>query len=315
EWWYITGRLAAPDQTAFGFQVTFFRSRIDAAQDNPSRFAAKQLIVAHAAVTDLAGQRLLHEQRIAREGLGLAGAAVDDTQVQLKDWSLQRTGSAGQSLYTARITANDFAFDLNLRGTQPLLLQGQAGYSRKGPLPSQASRYYSQPQLAVQGQLTLNGKARSVTGRAWMDHEWSESAMPPEAVGWDWIGMNLHDGSALMAARVRRADGSALWAGGSFRQTGQAARIFAHDEVRFKPGRYWQSPATHARYPTEWQVDTPVGRFTVRARLDAQELAGQPGTGTVYWEGLSTLLDQAGQRVLGEGYLEMTGYAKPLVFF
>jgi len=313
EWWYITGRLRTADRQTLGFQVTFFRSRVDTAQDNPSQFAARQLILAHAAITDVAGRQLLHDQRIAREGLGLAGAKLEDTHVHLRDWSLKRSGDATQSLYQAQAKAQDFGFTLAMRSTQAPLVQGQAGYSRKGPLPSQASRYYSQPQLAVTGQVSLHGKVQAVTGQAWMDHEWSEGLLAPEAVGWDWIGMNLRDGSALMAFRLRRQDGSTLWAGGSFRAPGQAARIFKPDEVRFTPGRTWQSPATHATYPVEWQVDTPAGRFTVRALLDAQELAGQQSTGTVYWEGLSELR-HADQRVVGEGYLEMTGYAGKLVF-
>jgi len=312
EWWYITGRLLTADRQTLGFQLTFFRSRVDTAQGNPSQFAAKQLILAHAAITDLAGRQLLHDQRIAREGLGLAGASTQDTHVHLKDWSLQRTGGAPHSTYEAQVKAATFGFTLALRGTQPPLVQGQGGYSRKGPLPSQATRYYSQPQLNVHGQVQLKGQARAVTGRAWMDHECGEGLLAPDAVGWDWIGMNLRDGGALMAFRVRRADGSVSWAGGSLRSAGQADRIFKHDEVRFTPGRTWQSPATHARYPVEWQVDTPAGRFTVRSLLDAQELAGQQSTGTVYWEGLSELLD-ADQRVVGDGYLEMTGYASPMV--
>ncbi|MDO9003355.1 MAG: carotenoid 1,2-hydratase [Aquabacterium sp.] len=312
EWWYITGRLRTADRQTLGFQVTFFRSRVDTAQDNPSQFAAKQLILAHAALTDAAGRQLLHDQRIAREGLGLAGASTADTHVYLKDWSLQRSGSTTQSLYQAQVKAQAFSFQLGMRSTQAPLVQGQAGYSRKGPLPSQASRYYSQPQLAVTGQVTLKGQTQAVTGQAWMDHECGEGLLAPDAVGWDWIGMNLRDGSALMAFRVRRADGSTSWSGGSFRAPGQATHIFKPEEVRFTPGRTWQSPATHATYPVEWQVITPVGRFTVHALLDAQELAGQQSTGTVYWEGLSELRD-ADQRVVGEGYLEMTGYAKPMV--
>lgn len=313
EWWYITGRLVTVERQALGFQLTFFRSRVDTAHGNPSGFAVKQLIMAHAAITDLAGRQLLHDQRIAREGMGLAGASTQDTHVHLRDWSLQRTGSATESRYQARIKAQAFGFDLDLRSTQAPLLQGQAGYSRKGPLPSHASRYYSQPQLTVQGQLQRSGRTQAVTGRAWMDHECGgENLLAPDAVGWDWVGMNLHDGGALMAFRVRRADGSTSWTGGSVRVPGQPDRVFRPEEVRFTPVRTWRSPATHANYPVEWQVDTPAGRFTVRALLDAQELAGQQVTGTVYWEGLSALLD-AGDRVVGEGYLEMTGYANPMV--
>ena len=132
--------------------------------------------------------------------------------------------------------------------------------------------------------------------------------MDPGAVGWDWIGMNLDDGSALMAFRMRRADGSTLWSGGSHRRAGAAKRDFSDGEVVFTPGRAWTSAASSTRYPVEWQVSTPSGAFGVRALLDDQELDSRISTGAIYWEGLALLVDGAGRRV-GRGYLEMTGYA------
>jgi len=343
EWWYLTGELQAVPTTGsstepgapparYGFQITFFRSRVDVAAASRSAFAARQLIFVHTALTDLAGQRLLHDQRIARAGFGLAQAEEGDTRVALHGWTLQRSGPVDHSVYTSHIAARDFALDLRFTQTQPLLLQGQAGYSRKGPHPEQASRYYSQPHLQVQGQLQLKvpsgrppespspkatkqpgqqGQPISVQGQAWLDHEWSESVLDAEAVGWDWIGMNLAGGGALTAFRLRRADGSTLWSGGSHRAPGQAPRAFANGEVRFTPVRSWTSPATGTRYPVEWTIDTPTGRHTVRALLDAQELDSRGSTGSVYWEGLSQLLDTQGREV-GRGYLEMTGYASRL---
>jgi len=304
EWWYVTGEL----QGVGGFQVTFFRSRTDV--EGQGRFAPRQLLFAHAALTDLGAKKLQHAQRIARwngdEAATLAAAANSDTRVHIGRWRLAR--EAGR--YAAQVDDRDagFALDLTLMPTQPVLLQGDAGFSRKGPEPSQASHYYSQPQLAVQGTLVRGAKRESVSGSAWLDHEWSETLMHPDAVGWDWIGFNLDNGGALMAFRLRRADGSALWAGGSHRGADGRTRSFSNDEVRFTPGRTWTSPATRASYPVEWQVETPAGRHTVRARLDAQELDSRATSGTVYWEGLSELLDSNGQRV-GRGYLEMTGYA------
>ena len=130
-------------------------------------------------------------------------------------------------------------------------------------------------------------------------------------MGWDWIGFNLFDGAALMAFRLRRADGSVLWAGGSFREAAGALRVFAAGDVSFRPGRHWTSPHTHAAYPVEWQVDTPAGRFHVAALRDDQELDSRESTGSVYWEGLSALRRDDGP-VVGWGYLELTGYADRL---
>ncbi|HEY8907704.1 MAG TPA: carotenoid 1,2-hydratase [Rhodoferax sp.] len=319
EWWYVTGELQA-QQHRFGFQLTFFRSRVPGTQDMRSAFAAKQLIFAHAAVTDVAGQRLLHDQRIARSSgdtqVDLAQASTTDTDVTLRDWSLQRHGPS----YQARANGQDFAFNLALLETQPLLLQGDQGLSSKGPQPEQSSDYYSLPQLAVTGTLTLAGQALPVTGRAWLDHEWSQSIMAPQAVGWDWMGMNLDDGSALTAFSLRDKTGVTVWAGGSWRARGAATPVvFAPEQVIFKPERFWKSPASGAIYPVQWSVEVPsrlagaasTQRYTVRAVVDNQELDSSRSTGAIYWEGLSDLLDAQGQRV-GRGYLEMTGYAQPL---
>ena len=308
EWWYVTGNLQA-DSRLWGFQVTFFRSSTGLQADASSRFAATELVFAHAALTDLAERRLHHDQRIARSGFGIAQAGAGDTDVGLRDWGLKRS----EGSYRARVVSDSagFTLDLQITPTQPLLLQGEAGLSRKGPSPEHTSRYYSEPQLAVQGALKLDGSPIAVTGRAWLDHEWSDTFMPAQAVGWDWIGMNLDDGSALTAFRLRSADGSSVYAGGSFRQRGEAVRSFAPGEVTFTPGRIWQSAASKARYPVQWTVATPAGRFAVAALLDDQELDSRGSTGSIYWEGLSDLLDDSGQRI-GRGYLEMTGYAAAL---
>jgi predicted secreted hydrolase len=350
EWWYVTGWLAAapgsapgadPPRALLGFQITFFRSRTDVDRRHPSRFAATQLLFAHAAISDLrdpARPRLRHDERIARAGFGVAEAALDDTRLRLADWSMRREpdlDAKGHSRYvvSAASDAAAFGYDLEITSTQPVLLQGDAGFSRKGPLIEQASHYYSQPQLAVRGRVRLDDQRLAVAGTAWMDHEWSETLLADDAVGWDWIGMNLFDGRSLTAFQLRRADGSALWAGGSARpasgttaaptrqpaQTGQTAqtvpamqgRSFAPDELSFKPGRIWRSPASRAAYPVEWTIDTPAGRFIVRSLFDDQELDSRGSTGSIYWEGLSDLFDTEGRRV-GRGYLEMTGYAARL---
>jgi predicted secreted hydrolase len=311
EWWYATGWLGSESAPSHGFQVTFFRSRTGLAEGLQSRFAARQLLFGHAAVTQLEGGQHGHEQRITRwNGSPDAAGAAAATQrgaVRLGDWTLADEGQA----WLARVPGRELGLDLRLARTQPLLLQGDGGYSRKGPLEEQASHYVSEPQLAASGSVTLRGRSTRAEGRAWMDHEWSDAYLPPGSVGWDWIGFNLFDGSALTAFVMRRADGSTLWGGGSFRRAGAAARAFSADEVRFKPGRRWRSPASNADYPVQWQVDTPAGRHTVRALLDAQELDSRGSTGAIYWEGLSELLDAQGKRV-GLGYLEMTGYAARL---
>ena len=323
EWWYVTGELQAKGRT-YGFQLTFFRSRVPNTQNMHSAFAARQLIFAHAAVTDVAGQRLIHDQRIARSSgkatVDLASASETDTDVRLHNWSLARR----EGQYQAQIDGADFAFSLALTETQPLLLQGDAGWSRKGPQPAQASFYYSLPHLSVSGELTLAGQKQAVTGRAWLDHEWSQSLLDARAVGWDWIGMNLSDGSALTAFRLRDKDGGMVWAGGSWRdKDANQVVVFAPQDLAFRTLRTWRSPASGATYPVLLGIDIrypsasgtsmagPERSLVVRAVIDNQELDSRSTTGAIYWEGLSELLD-ANQQVIGRGYLELTGYASAL---
>ena len=322
EWWYATGWLQAEAGALLGFQITFFRSRIAPwpvpGGGLPGRFEPRQLLFAHAAVSDIPAGRHLHAQRSSRwsgdESLPETHARRDDTAVALGPWQLRRDDQAGGSRYQARLAAPDagFALDLALQTTQPLMLQGQDGFSQKGPAIAQASHYYSQPQLAVTADLTLGGRQRRLSGWGWLDHEWSVALLAPDAMGWDWLGINLSDGGALTAFQLRRRDGTVLWAGGSHRPAGGQARSFGPQELRLVPGRIWTSPATGAPYPVAWTVHSPVGSFELNALLDAQELDSRASTGAVYWEGLAELQAPAGGRRLGLGYLEMTGRAAPL---
>ena len=193
------------------------------------------------------------------------------------------------------------------------LLQGDAGVSRKGPDEEQFSHYYSRPQLATKARLTLDGRSQALTGRAWLDHEWSDSLLG-DAMGWDWLGINLDDGRALTVFQLRRKDGSRHWAGGSLRTPGLPDRSFAPGEVEMAPTRHWVSPATGGRWPVEWRLKSPAGEMLLAAAFDAQEIDARRASGLVYWEGAARLFDGE-KRSLGLGYLELTGYAgrPPLV--
>lgn len=302
EWWYVTGWLRDRGGNELGVQVTFFRNRPAIAHAPGSAFAPRQVLFAHAALAMPAKRRLLHDERVARAVFDLAGASETDTRVWIGDWRFSREDGR----YTAAIDARGFGLALVFAPTQPLLLQGEAGVSRKGPLESQASHYYSVPQLAVSGEVRIDGATSKVEGRAWLDHEWSSQYLPDRAVGWDWIGINLDDGGALMAFRMRDARGEAMWAAGTLRDAQGASRRFGPDDVRFEAQRWWTSPRTGFRYPVAFAVTLGGVGYEVVPLLDDAELDSRASTGTVYWEGPVELRSQT--RRLGRGYLELTGY-------
>lgn len=305
EWWYVTGWLER-DGKPLGFQVTFFRSRIAGQDENPSRFAPRQILIAHAALSDPAHGRLLHDQRVSRAGFGLAEAAVGEAEVTLDGWRFEQQNDG----FRVDIPGREFRFDLALRPTQPPLLQGEGGYSRKGPKEGSASYYYSMPHLAVTGTVTRDGVERPVTGEAWLDREWSSQYMETAAEGWDWTGINLDDGSALMAFRMRRKGGGTVWAGGTIRSANGQVTVLEPGDVEFEPRRVWRSPRSGASYPVAVTVRAGSRTIELEPLMDDQENDTRRSTGAIYWEG--AVRAKEGGREVGRGYLELTGYARAM---
>lgn len=306
EWWYLTGWVQKADGTELGVQITFFRNRPLLAETNPSKFAPRQLLFAHAALADAKTGKLLYDQRAARAGFGLAEAKEGSTDVWIDDWSLKQTDSG----YSARIAASDFGYALEFKPTQLALLQGERGLSRKGPRPEQASYYYSRPQLAVSGTISVKGEQFAVSGSAWLDHEWSSEYLAKEAAGWDWVGLNLADGGALMAFRIRDKEGRTYWAGGALRATDGRVRVLKPEDVSFESARRWRSPRTGAEYPVAMRLRAGGLYLELEPLMDDQELDSRASTGTIYWEG--AVRARAAGKLQGSGYLELTGYWRPL---
>ncbi|UCH48098.1 MAG: carotenoid 1,2-hydratase [Betaproteobacteria bacterium] len=301
EWWYITGWIES-DGVERGFQVTFFRSRPGLQEDNESAFAPKQLIFAHAAIADAANGQLIYDERVGRQGFGLAYANSGNTDVGIDGWTLSR--SDGE--YRARIAADQFAFDLSFLPTQPVLLQGRGGFSSKGPRPGEASYYYSLPHLRVEGSALIYGETTAVSGNAWLDHEWSSEYLSPAAQGWDWVSINFSDGGALMAFRMRARSGGTLWAGGSVRHHDGTLSTLSPGDVEFEPTRLWRSPRTDIEYPVAMRVRAGHYDLKVTPLMDDQELDARASTGIIYWEG--AVRASVDNQPVGRGYLELTGY-------
>lgn len=339
EWWYVTGwlqtganvakdaRSGAAADVSMGFEATFFRSRPALDDANPSRFAPNQLIFANVALSDPRAGALQYEQRAARLGFGLADAKETDTAVHIDDWSLERNTDGR---YHLNVVTPRFAFNFTLEPTQPVLINGAGGYSRKGPRPDEASYYYSEPWLQIGGVLKRSGHApgsgEPMHGRAWLDHEWSSAPLAGEAVGWDWIGINLDDGGALMALQIRDRAGRKFWASATLRAADGSTHVFSPDSVDFTPIRWWRSPHTGAHYPVQMRVDVRDLHLMLVPLMDDQEFDSRASTGAVYWEGAvmafrpgaatgkSASADTNTAKPIGRGYLELTGYVQRLQF-
>lgn len=314
EWWYITGWLEDESGSPLGFQVTFFRTRPGVGENNPSRFAPQQLLFAHVAISDPRIGKLVREERSARAGFGLAEAATGTLNVAIDDWSLRRITSEGNAKYDVAIDAEGLGLRLNFVATQPPLLQGAQGFSQKSVDAQNASYYYSIPHMRADGQVRIGKREYKVRGNAWLDHEWSSAMLDARAQGWDWVGLNLGDGGALMASRIRDERGESLWAIGTQRAApADAAKPFRPEDIEWTELARWRSPRTGVEYPVQWRVRVAGRTLLLRPLIEDQENDARASTGTIYWEGAVRAYDESGNSV-GRGYLELTGYGARLRF-
>ncbi len=306
EWWYVTGNLADAAGRRFGFQLTFFRFAHGAvAEYADSAWRHDQSWMAHFAISDLDNRRLLAYQDYARGTLGLAGATARPFAVWVNAWSARGDADADGLSMVLDAAVEEASIALEVTADRPPLLQGEGGYSRKDAAGEVASWYYSVPGMAAVGELRLGDSVFRVSGRAWMDHEWSTEVLSREQSGWDWFALDLDDGAQLMVFQVRGDDAAAFRHAVLRRPDGSVART--EQGVRMEPGRVWESPSTGARYPVSWRLEIPAFDLglDVAAAFPEQELA----LDFSYWEGVVDVSGRrAGGDVGGQGYMELTGY-------
>jgi predicted secreted hydrolase len=309
EWWYYTGNLETDAGRRFGYQLTFFRVGVDPAPENPSRWAVRDLHIAHLAVTDVRGRRHRYAERLNRGGIGWAGAATDRYEVWNESW---RATLGAQGEHLLRAGEGGLGLELRLEEGRPAVLHGEAGYSRKGAEPGNASHYYSLTRMPTRGVLTVEGERFEVSGLSWMDHEFGTSFLEPAQLGWDWFSVQLEDGTDLMLFQMRRTDGRRdPHSSGTLVEPGGRARHIGADEFTMTPLDTWRSAESGAEYPTAWRLELAAHGLLLEARavVAAQELVTARSTGIAYWEGAIEVTGTRGGRpARGRGYLEMTGY-------
>ena len=302
EWWYYTGNLKTAGGRHVGFQLTFFRVALAPADEQrPSAWATRQLHVAHFALTDTVGNRFHAASRVSRAALGLAGAEASPFRVWLEDWSAEGTGTSTR----LRAGEGDVAIDLGVAAAKPLVLQGDRGLSRKGPEAGNASLYYSATRMSARGTVRLGPETLEVTGEAWMDREWSTSALGQGVAGWDWFAVQLEDGRELMAYLLRRRDGTVdPFSAGTLVEADGTARPLGARDLGVETLAHWTSPRSGVRYPSRWRLSVPSAdlRLEIVPRLADQELI----VGTRYWEGAVTVAGSSA----GHGYVELVGYGE-----
>jgi predicted secreted hydrolase len=313
EWWYFTGRLTDEKGAIFGYQLTFFRQGISPLTNRAratSRFIIDDLKFAHFALSDIGAQRFYFEQKLSRGAFGEAGFG-SERLAWIDDWSLELLPDGS---FVLRARNAQASMELQLTNTKPWAIHGKNGVSQKASGEGRASHYYSATRLATRGKLTVDGRARLMSGESWLDREWASNQLTPEQVGWDWFSLQFEDGTELMLYQIRTRSGDAdPNSSATFVARDGTTRHLRRDAYELRPTGYWTSKATGGKYPVVWELLVPDLKLNARIKtpLKSQELALQP---VVYWEGL---IDVDGTReaaaIRGHGYMELTGYTGALV--
>jgi predicted secreted hydrolase len=317
EWWYYTGNLVAETGERFGYQLTFFRRALTPPTERAERaseWAADQVYMAHFAVTDIDSGRHISFEKLGRGAGGVGGAQAEPFRVWLEDWSVIGEPSSGGEPYrkapeTLKAAAGDVALNLRLVDTKGPVLQGDRGYSQKGSEAGNASYYYSLTRIATTGAVAVGGQNYEVTGFSWMDHEYSTSALGPEQTGWDWFSIQLDNDTELMVFQLRRADGSIdQFSSGTFVAASGSTTRLGPGDFSLEVTDTWRSPRSGGEYPSGWRLRVPSAQLdlAITPHLADQEMQ----VSYVYWEGAVRVQGTAeGNPVMGNGYVELTGYA------
>jgi len=319
EWWYFTGTLSSLDDPGrrFGYQLTFFRVGLSPQRPAAgSAWAAADVLMGHAAVTDIAAGRHVFSEVLWRAIPLLSGFGAPPDPVLA--WSRAPPGTdacwelrlAGEGFaLSAEDASREMAIRLDLVPTRPPVLQGPGGLSRKSGREGYASLYYSLTRLATEGTVTAGGRVHRVRGESWMDRELGSSQLAPDQSGWDWFGLRLADGRDLMLYVLRGKDGAPDFRSGTLVDGEGRPRWMGSGDVAIRATGRWRSPVTGAEYPAGWEVEVASAGLSLRVEPEVSDQENRGGAAPFYWEGAVRVLDAAGRRV-GEGHVELTGYGE-----
>lgn len=318
EWWYYTGHLKSKNGRRFGYQFTFFRFALTPQlKGRTSKWATRDVIAGHFAITDETNGKFYFCDRSARAAAGLAGADPKTPHVWLNDWKLRHTGNkqvfqARGNSFNSQTSGLPMSISLTQIPAKPPVIHGINGFSQKAAGIGRASHYYSFTRLLSSGTIRLGNESFAVTGESWFDKEFGSSLLAENQTGWDWFSLQLSDGRELMFFQIRlRGGGIDPYSSGTLIEKNGKSRHLRREEFQITPLAIWTSAASGGKYPSKWRISVPREKIQLNLEptVAAQELITKRSTNVTYWEGsIRVQGTAAGRPITGRGYVELTGY-------
>ncbi|MGM0768038.1 MAG: lipocalin-like domain-containing protein [Pseudomonadota bacterium] len=297
EWWYLTANLTTAQGEPLGLQWTQFRQAMVARDPAAPAPAAENWPLeagwmAHAAVSFR--QQHWFAEKLARGDTGQAEARADPFEIWLDDWHLHTADSGAWRL---QVSGEGWAYDLQLTPQGEPVAHGNQGFSAKSA-SGEGSMYFSLVDLAIKGEVTLDGETHRVSGQGWFDREWSSQFLKAGQQGWDWFALHLASGAKLMAFRLREEGGGYL--SGTWITADREVIALGPEAFRLEVEEHRST--AEGEVPVRWRIQVPGqgADLTVTA---------PPGR---YWnDGLfrywESPVSVSGSHQ-GAGYMELTGY-------
>lgn len=292
EWWYFNGHLKDAIGREYSYHFVTFQAVL------PSGLTPRlaQLSLAdHDAGLYLTGER---------PDLPVLKATTGTFDFLVSSWSMRGDGAE----YSFAFDVGDYALELQATSKKPPALHqgtGQVVLGRAGN-----SYYYSRTRLDTSGTLTVGGEERTVTGIAWMDHQWGDFSTAP--VGWDWLSLQLDDGSELMVSAVWDSTShEPITTYGTYIPPDSPAMHLNGDDVALTSTGSWISETTGTVYPMGWElaVKSLDLVLTLTPVQQHAEFSGSTFVPPAYWEGAIAAEGNKGRRsVTGRGFVELVGY-------
>ncbi|MDN2667129.1 carotenoid 1,2-hydratase [Vibrio sp. 14N.309.X.WAT.E.F5] len=302
EWWYLTANLIDENGNALGVQWTQFRFAAAPQESGngtkKTTWQSQQIYMAHSAVTT--EDKHYADEKWSRDQAELAGVSASPFRVYLDDW---QWNSSSDDLFPATLNANSdqFGYSLSLTSNAPYQKQGEQGYSTKSGDGKVASYYYSQPFIDVSGEVTIDGITHQVSGKGWIDREWSSQFLLDSQQGWDWFALRLSDETSLVVFQLRNStSGKASYAHARLMKQDGSGLAIKQQDINLTAIN--QTEIDSRNYPTEWQISIPNQQ--IELTVSALNPKAKMPLSVPYWEGPIVIEGTHS----GTGYMELTGY-------
>ena len=293
EWWYFNGHLTTESGQEFSYHFVTFQSVL------PSGLTPR---LAQLSWADHLNGLHLTEEEVA---VPLLEPGSGEFDLPIAGWRMSGNGE----LYHLKFGAGDYTVELEAVSQKPAVLHHGTGLVDLGVAGK--TYYYSRTRLETSGTVSVSGVSHPVTGVSWMDHQWGD--FTTRDIGWDWLSLNLDDGSDLMVSVVwERAGHKPISSYGTYISTDSAPVHLPGNDISLDSTGTWTSSVTEAVYPMNWKlrVDSLGLDLTLTPSMEEAEFDLSAFVPMVYWEGSVVAKGtRNGAPVAGRGFVEMVGYA------